>query len=250
MAGCFMNRLRLKIRFSSRLSLLLLVLGACTGAAASALPLRAFTASYDLHKGSRHIATTELRLQRDGENWRWSSLTRARGIYKWFVRKQPLMQTRFGRHAGGFRLQEIRIGDARKNKTKESALFDWKKGEMQVVRKGKRKQARLAHSVYDYLSIHLLAATMGIRGSEEATVDFYRKGRLVESRLTHSGQEKVDVDGKSMDAIVYQQDIAESRSKIRFYYDADNPLLPLRIETLEPGESPVVLTLRRVDWDL
>ena len=245
-----MNRLHLKNRFSSRLSLLLLMLGACTSAAASGPPLRGFSASYDLHKGSRHIATTELRLQRDGEQWRWSSLTRARGVYQWFVRKQPLVQTRFGRHANGFRLHEILVGDARKNKNKESALFDWDKGEMQVIRKGKRKQARLTGSVYDYLSIHLLAAEMGIAGNDEASVDFYRKGKLVKSRLAYGGRETIDLDGRTMQALVYQQDIAESRSRVRYFYDPANPLLPLRIETLEPGESPAVLTLRRVDWDL
>ena len=39
-------------------------------------------------------------------------------------------------------------------------------------------------------------------------------------------------------------------AKIKYYYDAENPLLPLRIEKLESGESPSVLSLQKVDWDL
>ena len=90
---------------------------------------------------------------------------------------------------------------------------------------------------------------MGIRGQHEDSVDFYRKGKLVESRVAYDGEEKIDINDKSMNAIVYLQDISESRSQVRYYYEAANPLLPLRIETLEKGEQPAVLTLRRVDWE-
>ena len=44
--------------------------------------------------------------------------------------------------------------------------------------------------------------------------------------------------------------IVRSNSKIKYFYDAENPLLPLRIEKLESGESPTVLTLREVEWGL
>lgn len=245
-----MIRRRLKSLSSSRLELLLLLFCACASAGASELSLREFTASYDLHKGDRHVANTELRLQRDGEFWHFSSLTKARGIYKWFVHKQPLVYTSFGSHAEDYRLREIQIGDARKKKFSENALFDWEQRRMDSVRKGKHRQAKLEGSVYDYHSIHLLAASLNIRGSNEATVDFYRKGKLVESRMVLLGQEKIDIDGKSMNAILFQQEITGSGSQVRYYYDATNPLLPLRIETLEKDEKPAVLTLRRVDWDL
>jgi len=244
-----MIRLRLKNRYSSKLNLLfLLVFGA--SANATELPLRAFTASYDLYKGGMHVATTELKLKRTGEYWRWSSLTRARGVYAWFVKKQPQVETSFSRHADGFRLHQILIGDARKNKPYETARFDWNKGEMQVMRKGKRQQVKLGDGVYDYQSIHLLAANMGQRGTERNTIDFYRKGKLVKSRVVYSGQQRVDVNGKSATARVFEQIVSRSNSKVKYYYDNDNPLLPLRIETLESGESPAVLTLRKVDWDL
>ena len=118
------------------------------------------------------------------------------------------------------------------------------------MRKGKRHRVKLGDGVYDYQSIHLLAASMGQKGTERNTIDFYRKGKLVKSRLVYSGQEQVDVNGKSSDAKVFEQIVSRSNSKVKYYYDYNNPLLPLRIETLESGESPAVLTLRKVDWDL
>ena len=44
--------------------------------------------------------------------------------------------------------------------------------------------------------------------------------------------------------------MVRSDSRIKYYYDVENPLLPLRIEKLESGDSPTVLSLQQVDWSL
>jgi len=250
MVGFTMNIPHLKSRFRSTLSLLLLLLSAVPAGYAAELSLAPFNASYDLHKGKRHIAVTELSLKAAGENWRWSSLTAARGVYAWFTRKRPYTETLFSRVDGEIRLIEILIADASKRKQQESANFDWDKGQMEVLRKGKRKRLPLTDAVYDYQSIHLLAAVMGQRQQAEMTVDFYRKGKLVESSLIYSGRHRLDLNGKSIDVDVYRQSIASSDTEITYYYDAANPLLPIRIERNEPGEKPVILTLRQDERDL
>lgn len=244
-----MKKLCSKNRFSSTLSLLLLCAFSPPGFALE-IPLQPFNASYNLYKGGMNIAITELKLERSGEHWRWSSLTRARGVYAWFTRKQPYTETSFSRLENEFRLREILIADRGSKKNLESARFDWVKGELEVLRKGKRRQLQLGDGVYDYQSIHLLAAAMNQQQLKTATIDFYRKGKLVKSRVVYSGQQPVEVNGKSVQANVYEQIVARSNSKIKYYYDVDNPLLPLRIESLESGESPAVLTLRQVAWDL
>lgn len=245
-----MNRPCLKNRSRSRLSLLLLALSLIPAAYATDVPLRSFNASYDLHRGKRHVANTEIKLERAGDHWRWSSLTTAHGIYAWFTRKQPVTETSFSRAGSEFRISEILITDARKHKNPEVARFDWNKGEMEVLRKGKRKQLQLQAAVYDYQSIHLLAAVMQQQQLESTSVDFYRKGKLVKSELVYSGRQSLDISGQTRDANVYEQAMATSKSRIRYFYDAENPLLPLRIEKFEAGEKPTVLTLRQVDWGL
>lgn len=240
----------MKNRFRSKLSLLLLLLSAVPCGYASDLSLTPFKASYDLHKGKRYIAITELKLTADGDNWRWSSLTTARGIYAWFTRKRPYTETSFSHADNELRLSEILIADAGKRKQQETAKFDWQKGQLQVLRKGKRKRVPLSGTVYDYQSIHLLAALMRRRQLTEATVEFYRKGKLVESSLIYNGRQALELNGKSMDAEVYQQSITGSDSEITYYYDAAKPLPPLRIEQREPGKKPAILTLREVDWGL
>lgn len=240
----------MKIRSSSRLSSLLLALSLIPAIGAAEVPLRAFSASYDLHSGKRHFANTELKLERVGEHWRWSSLTTAQGIYAWFTRKQPYAETNFSQTGSEFRLIEILHTDAPKKKHHEVAHFDWSKGELKVLRKGKSRQMQLQTAVYDYQSIHLLAAIMGQQQLQTTTVDFYHKGKLIKTQLDYSGRQSIDIDGQAMDVRVYEQVTGASKSRIRYFYDAGNPLLPLRIEKFEPGEKPAFLTLRRVDWGL
>ena len=243
-----MIRPRLINRYSSSLSLLLLICAA--GANAAEIPMRSFSASYSLYKGGMHVANTEMKLQRAGEYWRWSSLTTPRGVYALLTRKRPYTETSFRQHDNGFRLHQIRISDTGKDGQKESARFDWDKGEMAVLRKGKHRQVRLAEDVYDYQSIHLLALSMDLQGKSKTTVDFYRKGKLVKSRFVFSGREQIDLNGESTGANVYQQVVDKSDAKVKYFYDIDNPLLPLRVESREDGESPAILILREVTWDL
>lgn len=240
---------RLPRRFCSSLSLCGALLGGNWALAADP-PLHAFSATYELYQGSRHVANTELRLEPAGAAWRWRMTTRARGIYAFFVDKQPRAETRFARGAGGFRLQEILITDDSRPERRESARFDWQLGQASVLRRGKQRDLTLELDVYDYQSIHLLAASMLARRQSEATIDFYHKGKLRRSRLVDHGENTVDVSGEARAARVFEQTSPRSDSRIRYYYDSERPLLPLRIERLEDGERPSIMALKRVTWGL
>lgn len=245
-----MNRPCLNNHSISIPSLLLLALSLISPGLAAEVPLRAFTASYDLYKGGMHVATAELGLQRVDESWRWHMKTEARGIYALFISKKPYSETTFILANNEFQIQQIVITDKKDKKVYESATFDWEKGNMEVLRKGKRKQLPLSAGVYDYHGIHYLAARMGRQQLDSATIDFYRKGKLVKSRFVYSGEGKVNINGEAIGARIYEQVTVKSNSKIKYYYDAENPLLPLRIENLKSGESMTVMTLRKVDWTL
>jgi hypothetical protein len=248
-----MNRRPSKPRFNSipGISLLLaLGLTACWSAAAAQSGLRPYIASYDLYSSGMHVAITELRLERREDHWRWRMLTRARGIYAIFTDKEPFSETSFSLAGESMLLREIRLSDYGDDRHYETARFDWDDGRLRVLRKGKSWEVGLSGGVYDYQSIHLLAAAMGREQLQASTVDFYRKGKLVKSRLVYSGRETVDIDGRKFDTDVYEQVVTRSNGKVRYYYDTEHPLLPLRVERLESGESPSVMTLREVSWDL
>ena len=244
-----MTASRLPRRFGSSLSLFGALLG-CGWAIAAEVPLQAFSASYELRQGSRHFANAELRLEPVDGGWRWRMSTRARGIYSLFVDRQPRAETRFARDAGGFRLQQILIADEKRSGRRETARFDWRLGRVSIVRRGKARELPLEIDVYDYQSVHLLAASMLHRRQTEATIDFYHKGRLRRSRLAYVGDEPVVISGEPRTARVFEQSSSRSNSRIRYYYDAERPLLPLRIERFEAGESPSIMSLERVRWGL
>ena len=218
-------------------------------AAADPLSLRPYVASYSFHQGGMHVANARLELARSEAGWRWRMATRARGIYALFSNRELLSETLFNLGPDGIRLQEIRISNGGKHP--ESARFDWSGGQLEVMRKGERWQVPLERAgIYDLQSVHWLAASMLAERRDFAEVDFYRKGKLVKSTLTYSGEGSVDVDGSPVDAQIFAHVVARSKSRLRYYYATENPLLPLRIERLESGESPAVLTLERVDWQL
>ncbi len=243
-----MIAIRCPLRFATCLSLLLALLGSAAGAAD--VPLRAFSATYKLYQGGMHIAYSELRLEPIGEDWRWRMTTRARGLYSLFVRKQPFAETRFERSAGGFRLREIVITDEKKPGRQEAARFDWQRGRVDILRRGEQLDLPLESGVYDYQSIHLLAASLPRQRGSEAMIDFYHKGRLRRSRVVYAGDASVRVGDETRPAHVFEQVLLWSNSRIKYYYDAQRPLLPLRIERLEAGESPTVMTLQSADWSL
>ena len=243
-----MTRPCLNIRFHLIPSVLALLF--ISPGQAAEIPLRAFNASYDLYQGGMHVAISELSLQPSDESWQWRMSTQARGIYALFTNKIPYSETTFTQTHDSIRLQQIVIADSSDKDKYESAKFDWDKGKIEVLRRGKQKQLPLNASVYDYQSIHLLAASMGARQQANMTFDFYRKGKLAKSRFVYSGEGKVAIDGETIKARIYEQMIVKSNSKIKYYYDAGNPLLPLRIEKLEPGESTTVLTLSKIEWTL
>ena len=231
---------------------LALALASCLFSASllAEVPLRAFSASYDLHRGSMHFATAELTLARNDNHWRWRLTTRARGVYRMFYSKQPYSETVFKLEHESIRLQQIVLSDEVKVDAEdfESADFDWNKRQMKVLRKGKHWQVALSADVYDYQTIHLLAAQMQLQQLEQVTVPFYRKGKLVDSRLVYQGDESFEFGGEKIKARVYVQTITGSRSVSRYYYDARNPLLPLLVETRKGDDSPTRLRLRKVEW--
>ena len=167
-----------------------------------------------------------------------------------FYDKKPYTETTFLFERDSMRLQKIELSDDESidEKDYESANFDWQAAQMNVLRKGTQRQARLTSEVYDYQTIHLLAARMQSEQRKKATVGFYRKGKVVDSKLVYQGTEAIEFDGKTIDARVYRQTVKGSKTVSRYFYDARNPLLPLRVESQKEDDSPTILRLSNVSW--
>ena len=104
---CLNSRLLLIPDRQMRASLLLLALSLISPGLAAEVPLRAFTASYDLYKGDMHVAISEISLQRKGQLWRWRTTTEARGIYALLTNSKPYSETTFIQARDKIRIQQI-----------------------------------------------------------------------------------------------------------------------------------------------
>ena len=239
-------------RFSFRPSfaLLLAALLPLLATPAQAVDLRGYKATYKFYQGGMYMANSNLELARNGEHWHWRMKTEARGIYALFTDKEPLTETLFLPTSDELRLHRITVSDAGSGKSSESASFDWTAGELEVNRKGKRRILPLAEGVYDQQTIHWLAAAMLARQQDSLTVNFYRKGKLDSATLSYQGPGNVDLEDKKHAAQVFVQRTRRGKSRLRIFYDAINPTLPLRIEKVESGDTPAVLQLESVDWSL
>lgn len=228
--------------------LLSFALAVSTGVMAAEAPLRAFTASYDVTKGGMKLGTAELSLEPLEQIWRWRLTTRPSGLLAMVTRKKPYSETTFIREYDQIRLQQIVIADENDSKNLESASFDWKNRQMKALRKGKRSSVNLTTEVYDYQSIHLLARAMQLQQLNEVTFTFYRKAKLVKSRLVYRGRGLVKVGDRDTNANIFEQTISGSKTTVKYSYDQQNPLLPLLIETRKGDDSPSIMTLNKVDW--
>jgi hypothetical protein len=228
--------------------LLGLVVFISTGVIAEEVPLRAYTAIYDLTKSSMKLGTAELSLEPLEKMWRWRLTTRPSGLVAMVTSKKPYSETTFIREHDQIRLQQIVISDENDSKNLESASFDWNSRQMEVLRKGKRSSVNLTTEVYDYQSIHLLATAMQLQQLNEVTFTFYRKGKLVESRLVYRGKAVLKVNDRDTNANIFEQTISGSKTTVKYSYDQQNPLLPLLIETRKGDDSPSTITLRKVEW--
>lgn len=247
-----MNRLRLSNRLYLIPSWILIALTLASPALATDTDtrLQAYSASYDLHKGGMHLATSELSLQRLDELWRWRTTVKPRGIYSAFTSSSPFSETTFKQVDSDIRLQQVVVSDPANPDKFESASFDWDRGSIDVLRKGKQKQLDLKTTVFDYNSLHLLAAMMREHHLQRTSFMFYRKGRLRTSKIIYLGETELEINDQQVTAHIFEQTITKSKSRVKYYYDAAHPLLPLRIERFKADESPVVLTLRKVEWSL
>jgi len=236
------------LRLLAQSLLLSLILSLSVTVKATEVPLRSFTASYILTTKGMDLAIATLSLEPVKELWRWRLTTRARGIYSMFFRKKPNSETTFSHNPDQVRLQQIVISDEYDKDEYESASFDWNSGYMQVMRKGKRSSVALTRGVYDYQSIHLLAASMQLQQLKNATASLYGKGKLVETKLIDRGEGTVKIDGKDTEARIFEQTTAGSTLRVKYYYSVQNPLLPLLIERRDEDDRLITMKLRDVEW--
>lgn len=234
------------------------LLGLCLLATAMfALPTKAqeieftpFTARYSLYNGSIHIANADISLQRSGETWQWRMTTKPAGFFSLFTGKKPSSETTVRAADDIFQIQQIFISDPGNKKNNETAFFDWELKTAYVERKKKESLLDLSAEVFDFHSVHMLAAQMTLQKKKSRIVDFYHKGQFLKSTLNNLGAQNLVLPDKEVKANVFEQEMAGSEAKLKYFYDSEYNILPLRIERSNSGDRTSIMVIKQVKWGL
>jgi hypothetical protein len=229
------------------IGLFLLILN-ITPSIANELTLRAFDANYSLHIAGLHVGYSTLSLSQSGNLWRWQTSSEPRGVYSLLTNKKPYSETRFLLDDGRHLIQNLLISDEGDKHLYETAHFNWQKNQAKVLRKKVTSTASLSGDVYDYHSINWLVANMMKTKKIKHKVDFYVKGTIVKSVVKRIDDKNIEIAGQKVSAWVYEQTTANSSSKLQYYFNPAKPLLPLKIEKIQPGKKTAILLLKSATW--
>lgn len=226
-------------------SLLLLII--CSTGLSAELQIRPFNAEYALFKGGLKVGKATLSLDKNDNGLRWRLASEPTGIYSLFSNKKPLTVSILERFEKDFRLARIQHFKTRTEQPNETAILNWSKQQIRIKRKNTSQFIALENIVYDYLSIHGLAAQMTANNESSSLFDFYRKGKLVQSKLLRIGPVKLDINGQSQTVTKYRHSFATSSRSYEYYYSDDNPLLPLKIERIKKDNDSSIMLFKRLN---
>lgn len=222
----------------------LFISAACSVVADDSLP--AFSAGYDLFRNDSHVGESFFKIEKTNNRISMQMITKPGGLLALFTSQQPTAESTLIRGRGDFRLSKVQLSVSPDRDPEEMAEFDWQKSLLKVNRKKQQHQVPLNEAVYDYLSIHWLAAQLSLADVDRYALKFYRKGKLWDSALTRTGTEILEVNGRKINTIVFEQSFDNSSRRLKYHYDQNNLWLPVRIERTRKGKKKTVLLLKSV----
>ncbi len=225
-----------------RLLLLLLLISISSGLRAA----EPFQAEYIVSKGTTEVGNAVLAMTVNEDVVLWRLETKPSGLFILLTSKKPFSESVMHKTGNEFRLASILIADRRKDEPHETAHFYWQRQQVEILYEGQDKRYPLKNAVYDYLSLHWLAAEMTQNKEPLKEFDFYRRGKITRSKLQLTAQSELEIDGKARGVKCYVQTFQSTSSKYHYCYDLSNPLLPLKIENTKPGREPSTILFEKL----
>ena len=231
-----------------RLVILLFAVFLTPSGVASETSLTSYQARYDLYRGSLNVANAELFLEKSGPYWRWRQISKPKGIYTLLSNNNLYAETTLLKLDNQYKIHNILITDEGDKDRYENARFNWDNNKVDIQYKNKRYPETLPGEVFDLHSIHLITARMLKQKLPEYDFYFYRTGKLEKSHLKQTGKMTLEVNNKPINVLLFEQTIENSNLKMKYFYDPNRPLLPIKIERTKPGKTTTTMLLKSVEW--
>ena len=229
-------------------NLLIIIFAALLATPAIDIELKPYQASYAVYRGGLNVANSELSLEQSGQYWRWRQTSKAKGIYALFSNKSLYSETTLLLYDKQYRIHNILLTEEGGDEGYENARFSWHDQKIDIQYKNKRYIETIPEEIYDSHSIHLLSAQMLKQNLQTSEFSLYRKGRLNKSYLNRIGESTLEINQESIEVLVFEQSTDGSSAIMKYYYAADNPLLPIKIERIKPEKKTTIMLLQSVDW--
>lgn len=226
---------------------------ACVGVVAGLGPAHAeesiptYTATYDVEYNGRDVGDSIQSLARDGDRYRFRSVTQARGLAR-LVRPRPLIEeSLFDLHDGKPRPLEFKLEDGtRKGEDNVAIEFDWATGVAHVTAEDGRVDVPLEPGVHDRATLQL-ALMLELAGATAPTSHALIDDASIKSYSYEvAGEETLATPAGTHDTIkIVQRREGSSRYTI-IWLAPELRHLPVKIEQRRGDETLTTLLLESV----
>ncbi len=190
--------------------------------------------------GNMYVAKSYFTFNKENSEWVWIMKTRPRGIYSWLTSKEPFAETRLQEKQSEIQLLLERTGDYPDKPADRNTWFDHQNKKIYSMNKQEISVLDLKDNVYNYHSVHLLHPLLVEQNLSEKKIQFYKRGKLIESTLKLEKQVEITVEKKKMIADKITQTFKDSKNILIYYYQGPT-LAPLKIEQIKPGKDNSIM---------
>ncbi len=206
--------------------------------------LKPFQAQYNLYRGNSHVAEADYNLSFQNGLWTWTMNTRPTSFYRWLTRKEPFTQTQMMETSEGVQLLLQHQGDYALKLPEKSSWFDHSNHNIYYKKGAKVTKIEMVDRnnalIFDYHSIHLLYLQMLKNNLRQIKVNFYKRGRLVDSTLTLEKNVALKHQSTTLTVDRMTQEFGNSNRKMIYSY-LPNSLPPYKIEQIRKGKPKTVM---------
>ncbi len=207
-----------------------------------------YTAHYDVEYRGRRIGDSVHTLEQQGETYRFTSVTQARGIAR-LLRRRPLVEeSRFELQDGMPRPLEFSLEDGtRRGEDNLTIDFDWTSGVAQVATEDGRLELPLEPGVHDRATLQLaLMLELEAAAAPSASHPLIDDTSIKVYDYELAGEETLDTAAGTYETIKIVQRREDSSRYTLIWFAPDLRYLPVRIEQRREDETLTSLQLESV----
>ena len=219
---------------------------AFTFTTARADELKPFEASYAWMWHGMTVAVSTVKLEKQGDNWVYSSKSSPRGIGKMFSQR-PVQKSVMRVTAKGVQPLSYDADDGTSATKRDAHVkFDWDHGRVTGVYEDTKVDMPLHPDIQDDLSIQIALMVELLAGREPQKFQMLDKNSVREYGYHREREESIDTAVGKVDTVVYGAQKTGSPRITRFWCAPSRGYIPMRVEQKKDDDVQWTMQLQAV----